>query len=282
MKQQPQFEKSKNHANFPAVHAAGQNEKLLRIYTLGRFSVVRDGQPLRFSRKAPQKPLLLLKALIAAGGRQVGSAHLASLVWPDSEGDLAQRSLDTALHRLRKLSGDDRILLMENGQVTLNSALCQVDVWEFEKGIRQIQKLVSQPFSSRDLAAVDVHAREVLSIYQGHFLFREEVTSWSVSIKERLRNKYIHCLVELGRYWEKHAQWNKAIMCYQKGIEVDDLVETFYQRLMLCLDKTGRKPEALAVYRHGRHVISVVLGLQPTEETQAIYESIQSDYQKTG
>jgi len=282
MKSQPQFEAPASHADYSAGQAADRHEERLRIYTLGRFSIVRDGQPLRFSRKAPHKPLLLLKALIAAGGRQVGSTHLASLVWPDSEGDTAQRSLDTALHRLRKLLGDDRTLLMENGQVTLNSALCVVDVWEFEKRIRKIQKLVSQPFNSRDLATVDVHAQEVLSIYQGHFLYREEVTSWSVSIKERLRNKYIHCLVELGRYWEEHAQWNKAIMCYRKGIEVDDLVETFYQRLMLCLNKTGRKPEALAVYRHGRHVISVVLGLQPTEETQAIYKSIQADYQKAG
>ena len=96
-----------------------------------------------------------------------------------------------------------------------------------------------------------------------------------------LHYQYIHCLIDLGRFWERQGQWNTAISCYQKGIEVDDLVETFYQRLMLCLVKMGRKPEAMAVYRQCQRILSVVLGLEPMDDTLAIYQSIRSQYGNT-
>jgi DNA-binding SARP family transcriptional activator len=84
--------------------------------------------------------------------------------------------------------------------------------------------------------------------------------------------------VELGHFWEKHGLWDNAILSYRKGIEIDDLVETFYQRLMICLIKTGRKPEAIAVYRQCRRLLSVALGLEPMDETREIYQSILSNY----
>ncbi len=43
----------------------------LRIYTLGRFGLIKDGEAMRFTGKIQQKPLALLKALIAFGGREV-------------------------------------------------------------------------------------------------------------------------------------------------------------------------------------------------------------------
>ena len=43
----------------------------VKVYTLGRFEVLRDGQPVRFPRKVQRKPLALLKAVIAC--RRTGS-----------------------------------------------------------------------------------------------------------------------------------------------------------------------------------------------------------------
>src|SRR5262249_44353918 len=79
----------------------------LRIYSLGRFEVLRDGRPLEFSRKAPKKTLALLKAIIALGARNVREQQLLDAFWSDEEGDVAARSLTAALHRLRSLLGDN-------------------------------------------------------------------------------------------------------------------------------------------------------------------------------
>ncbi len=61
-----------------------------RIYTLGQFELERDGHMVKFTGKVQQKPLQLLKALIAFGGRSVPEEQLSDALWPDADGDLAQ------------------------------------------------------------------------------------------------------------------------------------------------------------------------------------------------
>jgi len=246
----------------------------LRIFTLGRFTIASDGVPLRYSRKAPSKPLLLLKALIAAGGRQVAGSSLAAMLWPDTDGDRALQTFETTLHRLRKYLGDDRYLLMEDGRLTLNSDLVWVDVWCFERSAGVLRRELGHANAMQSMERIAGYADYMLRTYQGHFLSRDETTCWSVSLQERLRSKYLHCIIELGNYWEQQRLWSKAIACYQKGIEVDDLIETFYQRLMVCFSETGRRSEAIAAYRQCQRVLSSVFALEPAAETRSIYRAI--------
>ena len=91
---------------------------------------------------------------------------------------------------------------------------------------------------------------------------------------ERLRSKYIHHLLEVGRYMEKHGYWEQAMHCYRKGIDVDDLVEVFYQRLMVCCLATRRLSEGLSVYRRCSQVLSITLGLPPESESESLYRSL--------
>jgi LuxR family maltose regulon positive regulatory protein len=77
----------------------------LKIFTLGRFSVIKDGKPLQSSRRVPKQTLLLLKALIALGGRGVAEGRLADIFWPRAEGDAAHSAFSSAIHRLRRLLG---------------------------------------------------------------------------------------------------------------------------------------------------------------------------------
>jgi len=43
---------------------------------------------------------------------------------------------------------------------------------------------------------------------------------------------------------------------------------------MICLLAVGDHAEALRVYRRCRELLSVVLGVQPTAETQAVYRRV--------
>ncbi len=64
------------------------------------------------------------------------------------------------------------------------------------------------------------------------------------------------------------------IECYQKALEVDDLQEEFYRRLMLSDYKIGRLSEALAVYDRCRKMLSSILGIEPSPETEAALEHV--------
>ena len=49
----------------------------VKIFTLGRFGLFHDDKPVRFSRKVQQKPLAMLKAMIALGGKEIKEEQLS-------------------------------------------------------------------------------------------------------------------------------------------------------------------------------------------------------------
>lgn len=80
----------------------------LQIGALGGLEVSEEGVAVDPVRRITRKPLELLKAILALGGREVDPASITDLLWPDAEGDAAQKALETALHRLRKQLGNER------------------------------------------------------------------------------------------------------------------------------------------------------------------------------
>ena len=253
---------------------APHDTPLVSIFTLGRFSLLLNGKPAEFSRKAPQRQLELLKAIIALGGREVSTTSLMSALWPDADGDVAQRSFDTTLHRLRKILGDRRVLVMKEGKLSLDGNYCWVDVWSFERLLGQSNRLLMSDGMGKHVFSMGRLTDNLTNQYHGHFLAKEELTSWSVSMHERLRSKFIHHLLDVGHYMEKHGCWEQAMRCYRKGIDVDGLVEVFYQRLMICCLETNCHSEGLLAYRHCCQVLSVTLGLKPEPETESLYRSL--------
>jgi len=265
---------TRNALDDTAPLARDASLQTVRIYTLGRFSLLLHGQPAVFGRKTPQRPLELLKAIVAYGGRDISISVLSEALWPDNDGDDAKRAFDTTLFRLRKLLGDDRVITLRDGKVSLDSRYCWTDVWAFERLLGRLNRIRNLDVVGKDALLLEQLAAQLLTLYQDHFLAREDMTSWSVSLRERLRSKYIHNLLETGRYWETHGFWEKAMVCYQKGLDVDDLVEAFYQRLMVCYLELRRYSEGMATYRRCCRVLSVMLGLQPEAETETIYSEL--------
>jgi len=246
------------------------------IFTLGRFSLLTNGQSADLGRKAPKRPLELLKAIVAQGGREISLSRLTLLLWPDVDGDKAMRSFDTTLHRLRKVLGDDRVLVLKDGKLSLDARYCWVDVWVFERLLGEAKRVLRNTADSNQACLLEGLTEKLLALYQDHFLIRDDVTGWSVSLRERLRSKFIHHLVEVGKFWETHGYWEQAIECYRKGIDVDDLVEVFYQRLMNCYLKTNRLSEGMSIYRRCCQTLSIMLSLQPEPETESLYLALRN------
>ena len=88
-----------------------------------------------------QKPFLLLKALIAFGGRDVKEEQLCDALWPDAEGDLAHRSFETTLYRLRQLIGKDKAIQLKEGRLTLDRQSCWVDAFALEQVLNEAEGL---------------------------------------------------------------------------------------------------------------------------------------------
>ncbi|MEW6683466.1 MAG: BTAD domain-containing putative transcriptional regulator [Nitrospirota bacterium] len=246
----------------------------VKVYTLGRFSILLDDQPLSMGRRSQHgKPLALLKALIAHGGRDVGQSELAEALWPEADGDTARRAFDTTLHRLRKLLGEEAIALAD-GRLTLDPKRVWVDLWSVERLIRDLDQTLKRP--SPDSEAVCATAEKLFRLYPGPFLREESDAAWAVSRREKIHGRLVALLGELGRCWERGKDWERAVACYQRGIDLDPLVEPFYQRLMLGYQTLGRRAEALATYRRCRETLHAQLQIPPSPATETIHQQIRA------
>jgi LuxR family maltose regulon positive regulatory protein len=245
----------------------------VRIYTLGRFSVVVDGQPVAEAGRLSQKPIELLQALIAHGGRQIALPLLIDTLWSEAESKGGRGAFESTLSRLRRLLVHDDSILLERGRLTLNPARCWVDIWSFERLLNQVQAAlhdVAQP----DLAALRNQTDRALHIYQGDFLGREECHAWALPMQERLRNRLVNALADVGRRLEASELWDEAVGLYRRAIELEPLAETWYQRLMGCLDKQGETAAALSVYFRCSDALRTGLRTGPSRETEALRVSL--------
>jgi DNA-binding SARP family transcriptional activator len=233
-----------------------------RVSALGRFEVLVDGRPLEHGRKVPKKPLALLRALIAAAKAAASDDALCEALWPDLDGDAAHQALTSAIHRLRVLLGSPGAVLVAGQRVCLNAREVWVDAWAFES--------LADAAGARDA----MRAADALALYGGAFLPQEADSAWVLSMRERLRAKFIRLAAQLADAEEAAGRLEDAAAHYRRGLEVDDLAEPFCLGLMRCCKALDRPGEGIVAYRNLRQLLSVTLGRQPARDTEALYRDL--------
>ncbi len=242
----------------------------VKIYTLGRFQVLINDSPLEFSGKMQKKPLGILKMLAARGPEGVPEKELLDILWPDVDGDLAQQSFDTTLHRLRKLLKNEKAVFLRDGQLGLDRRHVWVDLWSFEALCSGAD---GQPMGGQPLNGVSP-LENALKIYKGKFLPLDALEAWAVSRQEKLDHLLFNLVMALGNVYEQEEKFEKAAAIYRKGIELNDAAEEFYQKLMLCFYRLGQRTEAIMVYNRCRSRLAAVLNIRPSSKTESIYASL--------
>jgi DNA-binding SARP family transcriptional activator len=238
----------------------------VKIYTLGRFEVHIDGKPLVVPGKEQKKPLELLKSLIALGASEVPVNSLTDALWPEADGDLAHKSFEMALSRLRRLLGGDSRVLYRSRRITLNPQLCWVDTLALGRLLDILP---------------DVPARQVpqlcdkaLALYRGGFLDAGDAPRCAVSQREVLKSRVLSLILATGCAREEAGEWERAAEYYARGIEMDHLAEEFHRRLMQCQRQLGNHSDAVRTYLRCRSLLRDELGIEPSPETTAVYLSI--------
>jgi DNA-binding SARP family transcriptional activator len=241
----------------------------VKIRVLGRFSVEREEKPLPATERGA-KPLELLKALVALGGRGVGEAGLAEMLWPDADGDRAHRSLKVTVHRLRRLLGEDRIV-WSGGLLSLDTRSVWVDAWALERALGTLESVLAE----RREARIPSLAAAALALYRGPYL-RGDSSHWVLGARERLRAKFLRVAGDAAEALIARGDTPEALRCYEKALEVDPAAERFYQGLMRCHLDLGQRADGLAVYKRCREILARELALAPSPKTEALRTSLLS------
>ena len=237
-----------------------------KIFTLGRFEILIEDKPIDATR-LQKKPLILLKALIALGGEGVREETLSELLWPDAEGDAAHTSFRTTLFRLRRSLGSDEAILFHEGRVSLDARRVWVDTSAFG------QLCVQAEHRKEDASSL---AGRAVELYRGDFLPGEE-EHWVLSPRARLRDRFLRLIVALGDELEKEDRWDDACASYRAALDVDDLAEEFYQRLMICYRRLGDKRAAISTYTRMCDTLKARLDAKPSARTEALYRQVREE-----
>jgi ATP/maltotriose-dependent transcriptional regulator MalT/DNA-binding SARP family transcriptional activator len=252
---------------------------VIRLFTLGRFEVVREGQVLRFGPKAPQRPFDLLKVLIALGGREAPEARLTEALWPDADGDDATRALSVNIYRLRGLLGFDGVIRRHGGLVGLDPHLCWVDVWAVDRLLDQADAAERIAQQGRD-GAVDWEPGilRAFDLHRGGFLANtvQAHEPWATSLGDRLRQRLLHHAYALGGLRRSTGDLEGAARWYERAREIHPAAELPARRLMEVYQQLGRRVDALAVYERLRHALAAAESLQPSTEMRALHAGLRA------
>ena len=247
----------------------------IRVRTLGQFSIAHGGVAPKASRKESRKPLDLLKLLIALGGETVPVARLCAALWPEAPGDAARNSFDNALHRLRKLLGGDQHVLLHSGGLSLDAATCWTDLAALDTCLAQAD--TSEPHADASQASqLSALADHALSLWLGEFLAGEDDLPDVLVARERIQARVTRKMGALGSRLQALGNPAAAALVYERVVERQPLAEDIYRRLIGCRLAMGQPAEAFEAYRRCRQQLSVVLGIRPAPETEALVANLRN------
>lgn len=246
----------------------------VKIFGFGRLSILHEEQPVSFSKRAQSRPLEMLTALLAHGGRGVTEETLSGILWPDADGDAAHQAFDTTLFRLRRLLGNERALLLSDAKLSLNPVVCWVDAWACERLFGRLDTLLrasSEPDNAEDIARL---GGWLLALYRGPFLGRDHAAPWAVTARERLHGRFFRQVNALIRYWEDNGQWENAAAACERLIDIQPETEEHYQRLMIAYRELDRLADAAAAFRRCCDALQARLGRPPSPATTLIFRDL--------
>lgn len=252
----------------------------LDISLLGTLRVARDGQPV--TEPAYGKALALLAWLAVESDRAHHRSRVAGLLWPDFEEERARHNLRQALATLRRIAGvegAEPCLLVQRDTIAFNPhAGVHVDVHRLLGLLTERDRHAhAEPASCLPCTR---RLEETVAIYHGDFLEgfsvpdSEEFEAWTTVWRERLRERMLTALDDLVTCYRAQGDPASAINALRRQLELDPLREPAHRELMTLLWESGERTAALAQYARCSAILDEELGIEPEDETTALYEAI--------
>ena len=245
-----------------------------KVRTLGGFRLEIQGERYRPTHKAQEKPLELLKLFLtcqAMGRDSAEKSWISERLWPDADSEKARKSLDMTVARLRRLLGSDETILLNEGRLQLSP----LQVWT---DIRPLRRALSHARAQRDdyithkpheEAALSLAA--VLEHYTGPFLAEEEGPAWLLAGREAISAAVRQALLSADALFDGSAD-ERLVPALERAVAVDPTSEDLARSLMRAHLRLGHQGEAIRVYRRLREMLSLLLSIAPSKDTEYLRE----------
>ena len=211
----------------------------------------------------------LLAYLCQAQGRDVPREELAALLWPRRSETQARASLRQELAVLRKVLAGAGIVGVTTGKdrVRFVPQTGVIDTVEMER-------LLDRP--------TDREAwRRAAQLYRGAFLGDLNLRAgpfedWLWLERQRLKNRMLEALQRLLDHDLSGDDAERAIATTDMLLTIDPTHEQAYRAKMRLLRRSGRRAEALQLYRHCVDILRRELDADPSLETTMLADRIRT------
>jgi DNA-binding SARP family transcriptional activator/predicted ATPase len=253
----------------------------LRLYLLGPFQAMLAGQLVQGF--AYDKVRALLAYLAVEHHAPHSRESLGTLLWPDADANTARTNLRKALSTLRKAICDtdaSPYLIIERDTVQFNpDSNFWLDTEQITSRLDATLHHAHLQLASCESCIDDLE--EAVALYRGSFLQGMLIDSldfeeWSLIIRENLHTRILSALHELTQYYLQQGEYNLAQKHALRQVELESYREEAHRALMQSLAKSGQRSAALAQYERCRSILTSELGVEPSSETQALYQLIRS------
>ncbi len=234
----------------------------IRVGLLGGIEVSgADPAQVRSSSRA----VWLLGYLVSHPESPQPRAHLAGVLWPDSESAQARTNLRRELHHLRVLLHDSECLRVDAGSLCWRSgADCLVDVHDFLSACGS----VNMALESGESEGVEFHGSDALRAYKGPFL-PGCYDDWALAVRDDLNRTCVDLCDRVATYWLSHDDARAAVAFARRRVLLEPLEEPGYRLLMQARRLVGDRAGAMRTYHQCATLLERELGVGPSPETRA-------------
>ncbi|MBE9508874.1 MAG: tetratricopeptide repeat protein, partial [Chloroflexi bacterium] len=244
---------------------------IFRLRLLGTVQVERDGEPVRGFRS--RKALALL-GYLAVQGQPVPRERLVDLFWGDKPEARGRANLSWVLRRISTLlpgclQADRHTVQFQRAAPSAGSG--QAAYW---LDIEAFEELGAQGEVVSLAAAAELYRGEFLEgLYLGGCA---EFEIWVVGERERWRQRVAWMLGELVAHHSRRGEYEQALRFARRLLTLEPWREETHRQVMRLLARSGQRGAALAQYETCRRILAEELGVEPTEETMALYGRIRN------
>ena len=223
---------------------------MLRIQSLGRFRLVRDGETVPTSAWQSKKARDLLKILVARRGRPTTRDTFFELLWPDEDPEPLGNRLSVALATVRAVLDPDKafapeyFLPADKSSIALDLDHIELDVEAFLDEAAAAARLAR----GGDRAGARAHLEGAEALYGGDFLEEDPYEDWAVGLREEAQATYISIARSLAEAAASDGDADGATRYYLRILERDPYDEGAHLGLVGALVAAGRHGEARRRY----------------------------------
>ena len=252
---------------------------MLQVFLFGKFHVQCGEQTLTgFDARKVQE---LFCYLLLNRDRSHSRETLADFLWSDA-GMQAKNYLRKTLWQLqsalntpatRATPKHSNVLLIESEWIQFNQATdLWFDVLLFEQAFALVQDVPGKELVASSAQVV----KTAEELYRGELL-EGWYSDWCLYERERLQHMYLAMLDKLMEYSETHQEYETGQTYGMRALRYDRARERTHRRMMRLQYLAGDRTAALHQYERCVAALQEELGVQPAQNTIALYEKIRAD-----